>query len=287
MKLKCVLVCISYVLAACGGDPGNTTPAVGTINFIADESTFPVDINSQKINIGWSKPAGNSIQDEYLEYKVLFSESNDVSTLLGVERNAKTVMEWKRNVNEYLLDGLLEDKLYYITVLVRNDSGGVSVYPPLSHHTVFRLSIKGEGVSRQFKNLLPSKGSIDAIDFSSTQAVGAGGNLPKDITSAKILKEDSIVGSTEKLWALFKDGQFIKGVQLELDRSDDGGLKTRQIAAKYKELSPMDNAENIMKNWISLNLTNQLTPFAMSEGDVSKEGYGISNIVFYSAKRLN
>jgi hypothetical protein len=72
MKLKCILVYASFVLTACGGGPENTMPPVGVVNFISDESVFPADINSQKIHIGWSKPMGDSIQDEHLEYKVVF-----------------------------------------------------------------------------------------------------------------------------------------------------------------------------------------------------------------------
>lgn len=287
MRLKYVLVYASFVLAACGGGPENTMPPAGVINFISDESVFPANINSQKIHIGWTKPIGDSIQDAHLEYKVIFSELNDISTITGVEKNGTTVMNWTKNVNEYLLDGLLEDKLYYITVLVKNESGDISVYPPLNHHTVFSLSVKGEGVGLQFKNLLPLKGSFDSIDFSNAWAVGAGNSLPNGIVSAKLLKEVSIAGSPEKLWALFEDGEFIKGVRLELDNSDQGGLKIRQVAAKYKLLLPADSSEDIMNNWISLNQENQLTPFAMSEGDVSKAGYGVSDIVLYTTRRVN
>jgi hypothetical protein len=88
----------------------------------------------------WTQKCGGSIAATWgvatdadtaqanLTYKVVYSTSNNISTVANAEANGIVAMNWTANTTNKLISGLTAGNTYYVNVLVRNNNSVMAAY---------------------------------------------------------------------------------------------------------------------------------------------------------------
>ncbi len=292
MKKFLTIILAACLTSACGGDAHhrNTTPvAIDGVVFVSDNTLLPDEIDAQSISIKWKKASDVETLMENLEYKIIISGENNIQTVDEAERNNVGNFDWVKNIEESEIGGLIKGAKYYITVLVRDESGEKSIYSPMRHDTIFDSTIGAIGNNAY--SVINNFSSLDEIDYNSISAVGVGRFLPVAATSKYIVKDDSSDEDNSLIWILFNDGGFAKGVLLDI-RQGENVVEVAQIGAAYFGFSgsnTYNNFESVVANWNFIKNSSGLIgindPSFRSGGDSNRSGYGIGEITFFSRKR--
>ena len=100
----------------------------GTINTTA--------VQSNSVTLDWVKGSDNLSSDENLEYKVVYSTANNISTVDDIENNNGTIaQDWTTNINNITLTGLDVNVEYYFNVVVKDEAQNKAVYNMTSAQT--------------------------------------------------------------------------------------------------------------------------------------------------------
>jgi hypothetical protein len=292
MKKLLTVILTSCLMSACGGDAhyrDNPPVATGDVVFVSDNTLLPDEIDAQSISIKWQKASDAETLTDNLEYKIIISGENSIQTIDEAERNNVGNFDWIKNIDESEISGLIKGATYYITVLVRDESGGMSMYSPMRHDTIFDSAVGAIGNNAY--SVINNFSSLDEIDYSSISAVAAGRFLPAGATSKYIVKDDLSDESNSRIWILFNDGGFAKGVLLNI-RQGENAIEVAQVGAAYFGFSgsnTYNNFESVVANWNSIKNSSGLIglddPSFRSGGDSNRNGYGIGEITFFSRKR--
>lgn len=124
-------------------------PTTGGAGVITDSN-----LSSTGITLSWSAGSDDSTLTQDLEYKVVSSLSNNLTTALDAETNGTVVKNWS-NALTANITGLTANTMYYFNVIVRDAFGNTAVYVTtnkqtlLSSHLVSFVSNGGSSVSSQ------------------------------------------------------------------------------------------------------------------------------------------
>ena len=88
------------------------------------------------ISLSWTKATDNYAAQSALEYKVVRSLSNNISTVATAEANGTIVQNWTADINSATATGLTLNTLYYFNVIVRDKTNNKAVYTTKSQYTV-------------------------------------------------------------------------------------------------------------------------------------------------------
>lgn len=113
--------CSGSVVCTAGVCP-NAPPVVGTgLDFTGSTGSI--------LEVSWGTASDDTTATAALEYKVVYSTSNNISTLADAAANGTVGQDWTANIDSATLGGLSFATTYYVTVLVRDAAGLTSIYP--------------------------------------------------------------------------------------------------------------------------------------------------------------
>ncbi|MBF0350200.1 MAG: fibronectin type III domain-containing protein, partial [SAR324 cluster bacterium] len=109
----------------------NTAPTVST------SSLSVASVTSSSIALAWTAASDTVTTTAALQYKVVYSTSNNISTVTDAGTNGTTAMNYTANTTSYNITGLTGSTTYYVNVLVKDTEGNVNVYTSTSQATSF------------------------------------------------------------------------------------------------------------------------------------------------------
>ena len=99
----------------------NAPPTAGTSLAFTGSSGSIVVVN-------WAAASDDTTPTASLEYQVVYSASNNITTLTDAEANGTVGQDWTANIGTATIGGLNFATAYYFQVLVRDGGGKKSVY---------------------------------------------------------------------------------------------------------------------------------------------------------------
>ncbi len=103
--------------------PGNT----GTIT--------TSNLSDQSLDLAWTLATDDVTAKENLQYKVVYSTTNNIPSVEDAQTNGTIAMDWKNNANSYSMTGLSQNTKYYFVVLVKDASGNIGAYNEININT--------------------------------------------------------------------------------------------------------------------------------------------------------
>lgn len=93
-------------------------------------------VTSTSITVGWVSATDNSTPQSNLQYKVVYSLSNNITTISMAETNGTIAQNWISNLSSFSINGLAMNMPYYITVLAMDTYGNKAIYSVLNVSTL-------------------------------------------------------------------------------------------------------------------------------------------------------
>ena len=113
--------CSSGDVCTAGACVVNPPPTAGTsLNFTGSTGSIVV--------VNWAAASDDATPTAALEYQVVYSTSNNITTLADAEANGTVGQDWTANIGTATIGGLNFATTYYFQVLVRDGGGKKSVY---------------------------------------------------------------------------------------------------------------------------------------------------------------
>ena len=113
--------CSSGDVCTAGACVVNPPPTAGTsLNFTGSSGSIVV--------VNWAAASDDTTPTASLEYQVVYSTSNNITTLTDAEANGTVGQDWTANIGTATIGGLNFATTYYFQVLVRDGGGKKSVY---------------------------------------------------------------------------------------------------------------------------------------------------------------
>lgn len=101
----------------------STAPAAGS-----DGELIITDLKKNSFSVSWTEATDSGTPGENLEYKAVYSPSNNVSTGEGAETNGTVALDWQTGADTAEITGLSRGTEYFVNVLVRDSESNVSAY---------------------------------------------------------------------------------------------------------------------------------------------------------------
>ncbi len=104
-----------------------TPPVAGGAGAIS-----PTNISWDSLKLSWTAASDTDTLQEYLQYKIVRSENNNITTVADVNTNGTLVMDWTADLTGMAVTGLTGPKNYYLNVIVKDAAGNETVYSSVS-----------------------------------------------------------------------------------------------------------------------------------------------------------
>lgn len=88
----------------------------------------PDDVRAAAVTLSWEKAADEVVDQTALEYKVVYSQRNNIDTAAEAEKNGTVGIDWTADIASGDVAGLTIVTEYYFNVLVRDIAGNVAAY---------------------------------------------------------------------------------------------------------------------------------------------------------------
>ena len=133
-QIAAIIGLVSLVLLSCDNTHGDlnedsdaTAPTAG------DSGTISVsNVTTTTVDLSWQKASDNITAEADLQYKVVYSESNNVDTVSDAETNGTVVKDWTADINSTTVTNLKTSTTYYFNVIVRDAAGNKAAYATTS-----------------------------------------------------------------------------------------------------------------------------------------------------------
>ncbi len=109
-------------------------PAVGT------DLVFS-DVTPRSMTVTWGAATDQETTQEKLQYKLVYSASENISSAADAEANGTTAMDWTAATLTKTITSLTPESTYWFAVLVKDELENVSIYTPKSQATHFETLI--------------------------------------------------------------------------------------------------------------------------------------------------
>jgi hypothetical protein len=132
-----------FSIAGCSRDKGEGDSSSGTA--VSGRDNIPptpgkrVSVKEsglKTIVVSWDTSSDNETPEKDLQYKLIYSKKNNISTIESAEKYGTVVMGWTPGSLSRQVKGLSTADTYYFTVLVRDRAGNIAVYMPQALSTV-------------------------------------------------------------------------------------------------------------------------------------------------------
>lgn len=131
-----VFVFIFFFQAGCSSDGScpapidELAPVPGNLGVITTSN-----LSHFSMNLHWTAAVDGITVQSNLQYKVVYSLSNNVHHIFNAEVNGTVVLDWTTNVTSIFVTNLSGNTPYYFNVIVRDAAGNKAVYVALTKNT--------------------------------------------------------------------------------------------------------------------------------------------------------
>ena len=129
--------------------PGGTT-AVTSATIVYVDTTPPTaggggtittgTATASTVGLSWTAGTDNVTAPGNLQYKVVYSTSNNIDTLTNANANGVVAMDWTGNTTSHIVTGLTASTNYYFNTIIRDQAGNMAVYTTTSTATTASTS---------------------------------------------------------------------------------------------------------------------------------------------------
>jgi len=146
-----LVIALAIMLSLC-------TQALFVKEVYAEEESSPIvdsgiitvgDITQNSMVLSWEAATDTVTETVSLEYEVVYSAEDNISTVADAVENGTVVREWTANLISTEATGLNPDITYYFNVIVRNQAGKMSVYSTNMQKTEPLASEEVDGASEE------------------------------------------------------------------------------------------------------------------------------------------
>lgn len=126
ISLAACILTLTFILAGCQlltqpEDLGAPVPGNAGVLLMTNVQPTTVDLS-------WAPANDDKSKQKNLEYKIVFSQSDNIASIEGATANGSVAMDWTRDVGKSTITGLTADTDYYFNVLVRDEADNESIY---------------------------------------------------------------------------------------------------------------------------------------------------------------
>lgn len=123
-----VRICIQNVVGNYGYNTqtiikDDVAPVVGDSGTITNSNTY-----STSLTLNWVKATDTYTSQASLQYKVVKSLLNNISTVSSAETNGTLIQDWATDINTLDVSGLSSGTLYYFNILVKDSVSNKAIY---------------------------------------------------------------------------------------------------------------------------------------------------------------
>ena len=145
-RIRKILIAVLITAGLFGLTTCNNNLTTALIDKIAKEkSEIPIPgdggvlattVGMENITVSWTKGSDNKTPVSSLEYMVVYSGSDNISSLAGAEANGTSEGAWAKDIATFDVTGLLDNYPYWVNVIIRDGSGNKAVYSAKANTTV-------------------------------------------------------------------------------------------------------------------------------------------------------
>jgi hypothetical protein len=144
---------------------GSLRTADGTAPDPGEEGSLTVtDITKHTVSLEWDTGRDDESPPYALEYKVVYSDEDNINTVTGAETNGTAVVEWAADIDSVVVDGLSEGTEYFFNVLVRDSTMNTAVYESTSAVTLQASLILSNYLEREITQI-SLDGTVEKIIY--------------------------------------------------------------------------------------------------------------------------
>ena len=118
-----------------------TAPTPGDSGSLSATST--TDKHTSTIDVSWTEASDNTSDQSALQYKLVYSTSNNIGTVSNAQDNGTIAKDWTTDIATASITGLESGTEYYFNVLVMDEAGNKAVYQQSSKITQSAWQYKG------------------------------------------------------------------------------------------------------------------------------------------------
>ncbi|MCP5502577.1 MAG: chitobiase/beta-hexosaminidase C-terminal domain-containing protein [Leptospiraceae bacterium] len=152
------------------------------------------NVTTSSLTLNWTVGSDTYTTQSSLQYKILRSTSNNISTVADAETNGTLVQDWTANLSTKSVTGLTAGTTYYFNVLVRDEHGNMGIYtsksqatvaiPPPSNLSYINSPFTfGAGLAIDFTISPSVSGTIDSYSINPSIPLGLSFNLITGVIS--------------------------------------------------------------------------------------------------------
>ena len=102
-------------------------------------------VTANTASLSWTAGTDNVTVSENLEYKVVYSTSNNIDTMVNAVSNGSSSLDWTANVTGHTVTGLNPSTTYYFNLILKDEAGNMSAYTTTSSATIAQTGGGGGG----------------------------------------------------------------------------------------------------------------------------------------------
>ena len=126
--------------------PGETFSIAGNTTLYAEwESVIPApgssgtistsNIAYKSVDVSWTAATDDATAPSSLQYKLVYSTSNNIDSASDAESNGTTALDWSAGVTSNTVEGLAPGTQYYFNVLVQDEDDNIAAYDSVAATT--------------------------------------------------------------------------------------------------------------------------------------------------------
>lgn len=127
---------VFLVLSSCGGSSNNAEPLTAGAAIVAS------NIGNTSMTLTWGAATSGATDQANLEYKLVYSTNNNISTAAEAAANGTIALDWTAGALTKTVTGLSASTTHYFNVLVKDATDTVA-YVAVSESTTVNISCTG------------------------------------------------------------------------------------------------------------------------------------------------
>ena len=127
------------------GSKSNTAASQFSITYditaptVSDGTITISNVATTSLTLSWSKATDSASAQADLQYKVYYSESDNIDTVENIEENGTAPEGWTTDIATKDVTGLTAATNYYFNLIVRDEAGIKTAYTSVLGRTIFVL----------------------------------------------------------------------------------------------------------------------------------------------------
>ncbi len=151
-KILFILILCAVFISCSGKNPLGSTPTAPDV--VSQPNPVPGDngqieitkIENTSIEIKWAAASDDQTPSENLEYKVYYSQNDNIQDAEQAELNGQVAKDWTANITTAAVTGLSDYVMYYFIVVVRDSDANKAHYQSTNAKTSTTRDVTGPTV---------------------------------------------------------------------------------------------------------------------------------------------